>query len=910
MFNTVRHFFGMITVVEKNNIISINGIPANTLKYAIEKIYETRKINKYLFLPSGRHELKFYSFFAVEVECMLLQLEEKIKTYKVKRIVHKCIEEMRKHTWLSNIYRDNHPNMVDLSYLSVSSWTPKPHQIAFLKQYGEEVPKYNLRGYLLAAPPGLGKSLSLEALIKIPGGWMRMGDVTLGQIVIAPDGTQTRIIGVYPQGLLDAYTITFSDGRSTVCSRDHLWSVVDMDALELGEEVLTLDQLITDIRHARLAIRCVTHPVIEDISLPFSPTDLASWIHDDKLSSIPDLYQEMSLSQKLSFISALLGKQITLDHRTFEEYVLVEHQVALDVQKMIRSMGAWCDIYEDQGYHLQISFDVPYLKILSITKNEKPEQMQCISVDHPDCLYITDDFIVTHNTAMDLFLAAAVIPREIAEVKIIISPRNAIQLVWEDTLRHFFKKMPKYWISAASGPCPLDVEYAVFHYEALDRAVEFGKALKDKGIKYFVVIDESHNFNTLGSKRTDNLVELCRLNDAYSVWASGSPIKALGTEIIPMLRAIAPNFTPEVEQVFKKVFGGDVEGANEILYNRIGRIAYKIAKTEVIKEKAIPIKIRVKLPHAQKYLISTVRQEMKEYIETRLLDIRKDMDQYKKTFEDCLIQHKATLKTSQQNALFKKYLDAVNELRRNQRRPDPNLLNFTKNYEQKILLPSLPVVKQREFKQVRSLIKSLLLKVRGEALGRILSKRRAECSAALATHCNLEELVANGIAKSLVFSNYTHSLITADKYLRDKGFKTGNVYGDTSKDVTKIVNQFKDDLEMNPIMATYASLSTAVPVTVANQIIMLDLPFRHYIWDQTVSRALRLGQLNQVFVYEITLDTGSEGNVSTRSDEIVSWSRDQVSSLLGEDFGGPTQDEYQIDYIDTVEMVNTINGKV
>ncbi len=39
------------------------------------------------------------------------------------------------------------------------------------------------------------------------------------------DGLPHRVVGVYPQGMLPAYRITFSDGASTVCSDDHLWAV-------------------------------------------------------------------------------------------------------------------------------------------------------------------------------------------------------------------------------------------------------------------------------------------------------------------------------------------------------------------------------------------------------------------------------------------------------------------------------------------------------------------------------------------------------------------------------------------------------------------------------------------------------------------------------------------------------------
>ena len=39
------------------------------------------------------------------------------------------------------------------------------------------------------------------------------------------DGLPHNVIGVYPQGSLPAYRVTFSDRSSTLCSDDHLWAV-------------------------------------------------------------------------------------------------------------------------------------------------------------------------------------------------------------------------------------------------------------------------------------------------------------------------------------------------------------------------------------------------------------------------------------------------------------------------------------------------------------------------------------------------------------------------------------------------------------------------------------------------------------------------------------------------------------
>ena len=81
---------------------------------------------------------------------------------------------------------------------------------------------------VLAARPGTGKSLLYSTLIvkKTKRGKPSLSplyDVKVGDYVYNRHGKPVKVLGVYPQGELDAYELTFSDGRTTVCSADHIW---------------------------------------------------------------------------------------------------------------------------------------------------------------------------------------------------------------------------------------------------------------------------------------------------------------------------------------------------------------------------------------------------------------------------------------------------------------------------------------------------------------------------------------------------------------------------------------------------------------------------------------------------------------------------------------------------------------
>ena len=71
-------------------------------------------------------------------------------------------------------------------------------------------------GYLPGPQP-------LDAKILTPSGWVLMGDIKAGDMVIGRDGLPTKVLGVFPKGIKQVYKISTTDGRTTECCADHLW---------------------------------------------------------------------------------------------------------------------------------------------------------------------------------------------------------------------------------------------------------------------------------------------------------------------------------------------------------------------------------------------------------------------------------------------------------------------------------------------------------------------------------------------------------------------------------------------------------------------------------------------------------------------------------------------------------------
>lgn len=97
-------------------------------------------------------------------------------------------------------------------------WAPQPgSQDAFLSCPVPEV--------LIEGNRGGGKGLPLNEPVLCPDGWRSIGDLVVGDEVCTPDGGTARVMGIFPQGERDCYTIKTRDGRAATCDDVHLWKV-------------------------------------------------------------------------------------------------------------------------------------------------------------------------------------------------------------------------------------------------------------------------------------------------------------------------------------------------------------------------------------------------------------------------------------------------------------------------------------------------------------------------------------------------------------------------------------------------------------------------------------------------------------------------------------------------------------
>lgn len=493
--------------------------------------------------------------------------------------------------------------------------------------------------------------------------------------------------------------------------------------------------------------------------------------------------------------------------------------------------------------------------------------------------YMLDAGAGSGKTVGTLVLAASAHAGKV----VVVCPKPVTETVWKDTVDGILTDRRPYWYSTSGEPLTTDKHYYICHYEMLEEMVEFIKAHTREFKNTFVILDESHNFNRIQSDRAQIFIDLCQLKTvSYSVWSSGTPILALGVECIPFLKCIDPYFDADAEERFRKIYGRDAKRANDILRNRMGHLKYHVPKQDVVSTKVREETVLVKMPDGDKYTLENISVVLRKFIDERNHYYGQNRKAYEKRYADALAVFEETLKNETQRKEFVHYNKCVKIISSGF---DPKTMKeeamFANQYERKTIIPTLPSGMKNEFRSAKSVVKYVQLKIMGEALGTVVGGMRSKCHVAMVEHIDFSKYIDAALKKTLIFTSYVEVVETvAEKIFKD-GYDAAKIYGSTNKDLPQIVSRFYKDPDLNPLIATYQSLSTGVPLTAADRILLLNQAFRDAIKIQTIARAARLGQDSEyVDVLNFLLDTGALPNISTRSNEILEWSQQQVASIM------------------------------
>lgn len=247
-----------------------------------------------------------------------------------------------------------------------------------------------------------GKALLDSELIYTPYGSKKIGFADIGDIIYGDDGNLTTIVGVYPQGFVDTYKVTFEDGRSVVCCGQHQWKVKYHGDYKV---MSTMGIIHSDFSK-------MTIDIGEAVDFPerrwlISPQLMGSLVASFLCGATDRIFElskkEMddviysSKKQKELFISSFMkiACGISTGDDRFKVVYKSEYIISF-VRRIFWSMGYYCvmdgdDMYISKTHNRLSIFDIDYYGKYKAT---------CIEVDNKSRQFLTTNFVVSHNTTI------------------------------------------------------------------------------------------------------------------------------------------------------------------------------------------------------------------------------------------------------------------------------------------------------------------------------------------------------------------------------------------------------------------------------------------------------------------------------------------------------------------------------
>jgi hypothetical protein len=266
----------------------------------------------------------------------------------------------------------------------------------FLKQAEEEN-----KGIFMFGCRRFGKALLDSEILYLEDREKMIGNIVVGDKIYDDKGNLVEVVGVYPQGKVTTYRVVFEDGRNVICCGNHQWRVNHG-----GKWHVRSLRSIAGLDYKSMSIpvgEALNYPTAK---LPVPPSAYASMLAAYLGGYGGDMFFDKyvckkflrsSIDQKKDFIENFI--------RSFRNVVTGEEELTLshidmDVINFVQRMfWASCWYAKLEGNKLILSRNRKELKIRSISIYGK-EHATCITVDNDSHLFLTTNYIVTHNTAI------------------------------------------------------------------------------------------------------------------------------------------------------------------------------------------------------------------------------------------------------------------------------------------------------------------------------------------------------------------------------------------------------------------------------------------------------------------------------------------------------------------------------
>jgi replicative DNA helicase len=354
--------------------------------------------------------------------------------------------------------------------------------------------------YAIGGRPGSGKEQPIDTPTLTPTGWVPLGTLAPGDMVIGQNGKPTRVVAVHPQGIKQAYRVIFRDLTSTECGANHLWHVASAGGrsrLKFKTRT-TLEMLDGGMcwakkdgrKGAKWRIPLVEPIAFREVTLPIDPYILGVLIGDGTTGGrdlrfsnpdidwdirervrhrlpvgitmrenrsnscpyyslrgpgrrtyraliaamglnvksgkkfIPNEYKFGSISQRTDLLHGLMDTDGSCGDRNRVSFSTTSQMLAVDICDLVRSLGGVAIIRQsdrsadDKGIEYSVNVKMATCPFSNIRKSSRwrnppppskyihdivPSRLveqRCITVAAEDGLYVTNDYIITHNSSL------------------------------------------------------------------------------------------------------------------------------------------------------------------------------------------------------------------------------------------------------------------------------------------------------------------------------------------------------------------------------------------------------------------------------------------------------------------------------------------------------------------------------
>ena len=289
---------------------------------------------------------------------------------------------------------------------------------------------------------GLGKALPNSTLLPTPNGWKTVEEIQVGDYLFDALGKPTKVLQIYPQGKKEVWEVLFKDGRTARCCDEHLWNFyysqqAPSDLEKRKMQTKTLKEILKEP-----LFNCINGKMIPNILIPQQHPVYYSTKHhmvspykygltfESEGSSLSREYVEDSIDNRCALLAGLIDANGYIDEGVLF-YTGTNINLMKSVEEVARSLGLYTkiddsdiylivltlegsqeierkilensrnyELYEDWAKNKQKRNPYKYLynPIIDIRMLGYKEEMTCFYVDNEEHLFLTEEFIVTHNT--------------------------------------------------------------------------------------------------------------------------------------------------------------------------------------------------------------------------------------------------------------------------------------------------------------------------------------------------------------------------------------------------------------------------------------------------------------------------------------------------------------------------------